>query len=55
MEKFLIKIGRRKYLAPIYTELAKTPENKEWARSVFDKAKANYHYVSKSSVEKILK
>lgn len=54
MEKFLIKIGRRKYLAPIYTELAKTPENKEWARKVFATAKPNYHYVSKSTVEKIL-
>ncbi len=54
MGKFLIKIGRRKYLAPIYTELAKSPENKEWARSVFEKAKSNYHFVSRSSIEKIL-
>jgi len=55
MEKFLIKIGRRKYLAPVYTELAKTPENKAWAEKVYEKAKPNYHYVSKNSIEKILK
>jgi hypothetical protein len=55
MEKFLIKIGRRKYLAPIYTELSKTPENKEWATSVFERARSNYHFVARSSIEKILK
>lgn len=54
MEKFLMKIGRRKYLAPIYTALAKDPENLKWAKSVFEKAKESYHYVSRSTVEEIL-
>jgi len=54
MEKFLKKVGRRKFLLPIYTELAKDPENLKWAKEVFEKAKINYHYVSRSSVEKIL-
>lgn len=55
MEKFLIKIGRRKYIAPIYLELAKTPENLQWARKVYSVAKENYHYVSRSTIEGILK
>ena len=28
MKQFLIKIGRRKFLQPIYEELAKNPEHK---------------------------
>ncbi|TNF46155.1 MAG: hypothetical protein EP305_12040, partial [Bacteroidetes bacterium] len=51
----LIKIGRRKYLMPIYKALAETKENKSWARKVFEKAKTGYHYVSRSTVESILK
>ena len=54
MERFLLKVGRRKYLSPIYSELAKTPENLAWAKSVFEKAKGNYHFVSRSSIQKIL-
>jgi aminopeptidase N len=54
MERFLLKIGRRKYLAPIYSELAKSPENKKWAKEVFKKAKGNYHYVSRNSIQEIL-
>ena len=54
MEKFLMKVGRRKYLAPIYQELAKTPENLAWAREVFERAKKNYHYISRNTVESIL-
>lgn len=54
MERFLMKVGRRKYLAPIYFELAKTPDNKKWAKAVFEKAKNNYHYVSRTSIQEIL-
>lgn len=55
MEKFLCKVGRRKFLSPIYRELAKTPGNLVWAKRVFNKAKDNYHYVSRSTIEEILK
>ncbi len=54
MQKFLEKVGRRKYLMPIYEALAKNPDDLAWARMVFNKAKNNYHYVSKSSIEEIL-
>lgn len=54
IEKFLMKVGRRKYLVPIYSTLAKDPENLKWAKMVFEKAKVNYHYVSKSTVQEIL-
>lgn len=55
IEKFLNKIGRRKYLEPIYKALAKRPADKEWARKVYAKAKSSYHAVSKNTIEGILK
>jgi leukotriene-A4 hydrolase len=54
MEKFLLKVGRRKYVAPIYKELAKSPENLAWALDVFEKAQVNYHPVTKNTVQELL-
>ena len=55
IEKFLKKIGRRKYLMPIYKALAKKPADKKWAKGVFNATKNNYHAVSRNTVEEILK
>jgi leukotriene-A4 hydrolase len=55
IEDFLIQVGRRKFLMPIYGALAKTSDGKIWAKNVFEKAKPNYHSVSAISVEAILK
>ena len=54
MEKFLMKVGRRKYLQPIYTELAKSQNDLDWARSIFKIARNNYHSVSVKTIEEIL-
>lgn len=54
MAAFLNKVGRRKFLKPIYTALAETPENKAWAKQVYEDSKNNYHYVSKNTLEEIL-
>ena len=54
MEEFVTQVGRRKYLLPIYGALNETPENRLLALSIFDIAKINYHFVSKSSVESLL-
>lgn len=54
MEAFLSKIGRRKYLVPIYKALAEKPENLAWAKDLFQKVAPNYHAVSKNTVEEIL-
>lgn len=54
MKTFLTKIGRRKFLQPIYEELAKNPVNKKWAKEVYVKARDNYHYVSFNTVDEIL-
>jgi leukotriene-A4 hydrolase len=54
MKKFLTKVGRRKFLAPIYEALSKRQEDLDWARVLFEEAKSNYHFVSKSTVKEIL-
>lgn len=54
LEAFLIKIGRRKFLMPLYTALAATPEGKEKALAIYKKARSNYHYVSFSSIDQLL-
>jgi aminopeptidase N len=55
MEKFLTNMGRRKFLKPLYTELAKTPEGLEFARNVYKKARPTYHSVSVNTIDEILK
>jgi len=55
IENFLISVGRRKFLMPIYGALVKTAEGKTWAKLVFDKAKTGYHSVSANSVNELLR
>ncbi len=51
---FLTKIGRRKYLVPIYQTLAEKPENLAWAKELFKKVSPNYHAVSIKTIHEIL-
>lgn len=55
MKVFLTTVGRRKFLTPLYSRLAATPENKEWAIKVYEEARPSYHSVSYSTVDEILK
>lgn len=55
IEKFLVKVGRRKFLMPIYSELIKTAEGKKFALEIYKKARPNYHYVSTQSLDALLK
>ncbi|MCB0497113.1 MAG: M1 family metallopeptidase [Cyclobacteriaceae bacterium] len=54
MENFLIHTGRRKFLMPLYGEMVKTEDGKKMAMEIYAKARANYHYVATSSLDKIL-
>lgn len=54
MEGFLIEVGRRKFLEPIYEALAKTTENKAFAMKVYEKARPNYHSISRGTIDEIL-
>ncbi|HET8858769.1 M1 family metallopeptidase [Marivirga sp.] len=54
MENFLINTGRKKFLMPLYGELAKTENGKRIALNIYKKARQNYHYVSYNSLDKLL-
>lgn len=54
LRRFLITTGRRKFLTPIYTELAKTAEGRAFAEEVYRVARTNYHFVSTSTIDKVL-
>lgn len=55
MKTFLTSVGRRKFLTPLYTRLAATAENKEWAIEVYKQARPQYHSVSYNTIDGILK
>lgn len=55
LKGFLMNVGRRKFLKPLYTELAKNPDDKAWAKEVYAKARAGYHSVSYNTIDEILK
>lgn len=55
IENFLTTVGRRKFVKPLYTALAKTPEGKEMAKKIYAKARPNYHSVTAHTVDDILK
>jgi leukotriene-A4 hydrolase len=54
LEEFLMGVGRRKFLKPLYTELAKTPEGLAWARAVYGKARPRYHAVATGTIDQLL-
>ncbi len=51
---FIERIGRRKLVVPIYSELAKSEDGKAFAIAVYKKAKPGYHPMTQASVEKAL-
>lgn len=54
LSEFLNRVGRRKFLEPLYKELAKTPEGLARARSIYTKSRDNYHSVSVGTIDGIL-
>jgi leukotriene-A4 hydrolase len=54
LEGFLTEQGRRKFLEPLYRELAKTPAGKERALAIYRKARPTYHPASAEAVDEIL-
>jgi aminopeptidase N len=51
---FLMNVGRRKFLKPIYSELAKTPEGLRRAHEIYAKARPRYHAVSVGTLDQVL-
>jgi leukotriene-A4 hydrolase len=55
LEEFLLSVGRRKFIKPLYEELAKTPEGKERALTIYRRARSGYHPIAVASIDEVLK
>ena len=49
IREFLVNVGRRKFLTPLYTAMLEKGM-KEEAQSIFNEAKANYHSVASNTI-----
>ena len=54
VEEFLTTIGRRKFIKPLYEELAKTPEGKEKALAIYRRARPTYHPIAVATIDEVL-
>ena len=54
LEHFLTSQGRRKFVAPLYADLAKTDWGKAMATRIYTKARPTYHSVSVGTIDKSL-
>jgi leukotriene-A4 hydrolase len=55
LEEFLLAVGRRKFIRPLYQELAKTPEGRERALTIYRRARPTYHPIAVTSIDQDLK
>jgi len=55
MEQYLLKIGRRKLILPLYRDLASTPAGLAVAKRIYEKARAGYHPLAQSAIDEVLK
>ena len=54
LEQYLINIGRRKLIIPLYKQLAITPEGLAFAKKVYQQARPGYHPLAQGSVDELL-
>lgn len=55
LRRFLLKVGRRKYIEPLFERLIETEENKAFALKVYAQARSNYHFVTRNTIDGLLK
>lgn len=54
LESYLVEIGRRKLIKPLYDELVKTAEGRARAEAIYERARPGYHPISASSIDDVL-
>jgi aminopeptidase N len=54
LEEFLVGMGRRKFLSPLYTRLARTERGLALAREIYAQARHRYHPLATKSIDRIL-
>lgn len=54
LDKFLVHVGRRKFVKPLYEAMVKNPSTVELANQIYEKARPGYHSVTYNTVDEIL-
>ncbi len=55
LEDFLMTVGRRKYIKPLYEELVKTPAGRVKAEMIYERARPGYHPMAQSTIDAIVR
>lgn len=55
MADFLQRIGRRKFVLPLFTALMKHPAHQAFARQTYASARPGYHPITRASVDAVVK
>ena len=54
LEEFLVSIGRRKFIKPLYEELVRTDAGRARARAIYARARPGYHPIAVDTVDRIV-
>lgn len=55
LSDYLISIGRRKLIVPLYKELAKNPKYLSFAQKVYKQARPGYHPLAQGTIDSVFK
>jgi len=55
MERYMVRIGRRKLIVPLYRDLAATADGQALAAKIYERARPGYHAMTKDGVESALR
>jgi len=54
MERYMVRIGRRKLIVPLYRDLAATPAGLALAKKIYASARAGYHPLAQDTLDPML-
>ena len=54
LESFLIEVGRRKFLTPLYKAMLTSDEGKVQAAAIYKKARDGYHAISRDTLDELM-
>ena len=55
LETYLVGIGRRKLIKPLYDELVKTSDGRARAEAIYERARPGYHPIAVSSIDEVVR
>jgi leukotriene-A4 hydrolase len=55
LEKFLLSVGRKKFVKPLYSKMMEQAASATLAKSIFEQAKLNYHPATTEAISSVVK